>query len=152
MVQTDTPVRKKVKDVLEAVEQAVRVSDMLEEACQTYELGVAAPFFFTIRKYLNDAIGFYRRHRRDDSNCQGLAKRNLLLANKAALGTLVRGLNAMLAASNNKIINFPTSIRGLEGACDKLFNFVGEPVHDSESASGLSVEDGIEDGGAVPVA
>ena len=152
MIAPDITITKKVKDDQTAVYQANRIADMLEEASFCYDLGIAEPFFIEIRRFLNESIGFYDRHRRPDSNMQGMAKRQLKLANKMAATTLVNGLNKLLSMSGGKTISFPTSIRELERACGKLFHYVGEPRNVVQSTGGGGNKDGKEDTDLIPLA
>lgn len=150
--QADPLIRKKVKDEGEALYQANRLSDLLEEASFTYDLGIADQFFLDIRYFLNQAISFYQRHRRPDSTMNGYAKRHLRAANKMAVGALKNGLNKLLKASGQPLIQLPTSIKELERICTKLFYYVGVPGNVGKPQSCSSTENGGQDSCPLPMA
>jgi hypothetical protein len=146
-------IRNKVKDEQEVFRHAVIICEFVEEAQLTYpEMGIAGPFFTEIRRFLNEAIGYYNRHRQPGSNCRGLAKRNLKLANTIATKAMVKGMNKLLASMNEKTITMPTNLRELELACHKLFYSPEETSNDGKSTGGGGTKDGKEDSSPIPMA
>lgn len=152
MGQTEAPLKNKVKDVSEGLDQAIRVSDLLEEADFLYDLGIAQPFFAEIRRYLNESIRFYQRHRNSSSSMKSVAKRHLKLANKIAFTTLVRGLNRLLAVSGEEQLKHPITASRIERTCHHLFHYVGEPKNVRESPGSSGTKDGVQDASPLPMA
>jgi len=150
--QSEPPVTKKVKDAGDGLRQAESVLFLLEEADFDYQLGVAESFCYEIRKFLSEAIRFYKAHgTRHESALNGYAKRHMKTANKYALTALARGLNELLRIGKHEQITFPTSIARLERAFHKLF-YVGAPNNVGESKGSGGTQDGSQDTGPLPMA
>jgi hypothetical protein len=147
-------IRNKIKDDKEVFRQSVIICELLEEAQLTYdEMGIAGPVVDEIRRFLNEHIAFYTRHRTPDSKCRGMALRHLRLANTIAVKTLVKTLNKLLIWSREtKVINMPTTVRTLELAFHKLFYYSEESGNDSEHASSTGNEGRKEDDSPLPMA
>lgn len=131
MSRADPLIRKKVKDEAEAILQANRIRDFLEEVDFCYDLGIAGPIFLELRRRMSEAISFYERHRSPNSPLKSSAKDSLRAANKLVVGNLIKLLNTLLEASgiHHGTIVLPTSITELGRVCTKLFFYAGEPTN-----------------------
>jgi hypothetical protein len=141
-------IKKKVSDPAEGLNQAIKISDMLEEVDFCYDTGIAGPYFQAIKKHLDEAIGFYQRHQKPNSPQKGAAIRNLKLANKTSVGLLLKGINTLLKMSGHtRQITLPTNLATLERSCDILFHY---SVQENEQKTRGSTEDGTKDLSVVP--